>query len=70
MGRVLPRSPVLLSLQVGEGGGFVWHWPWCAGRVFAGRRVEPVVGAGTGDVPVVVVQEQVVVSAEQDAVGG
>src|SRR5690554_6918548 len=60
--------PSLVLLEVGEGSGFVGHWPGCLLRVDVFGWVEPVRAAGTGDIPVVVMEEHVVMSAEQDAV--
>src|SRR5690554_2657181 len=63
-----PSHRPVFSLEVIQCGGFVWHRPGCAGGVGAGGWVEPVGAAFSGDVPVVVVEEHVVVSAQQDPV--
>ena len=57
-----------LAQEVVEGGGLVRHQPRGSGGVHAGGWVEPVGSAGAGDVPVVVVQQHVVVAAEQDPI--
>jgi len=56
-------------LEVFERGALVWHGSGFALRVDVGGRDQPVVGTGAGDVPVVVVEKYVVVSAEEDAIG-
>lgn len=55
-------------LVVAECGALAGHADGCSLRVDAGGRCEPVFVVVAGDVPAVVVEEQVVVSAEEDSV--